>query len=108
MPTINKTSKLRPWEGPQRKAFERSKRHDNAVLYNSREWRTHSTSFRRDNPLCVKCLDEGLAIDSQVTDHIVQIIKGGSIWDSSNLQALCKPCHDKKSREESSLYNKRR
>ena len=100
MPTVNKTSKARPWQN-KRKPFERSKEKDNSVLYNSSQWRKYSKSFRFDNPLCVMCLEKGLAIDSEVTDHIVPINENGSIWDLSNLQALCKVCHNKKSIEES-------
>lgn len=35
-------------------------------------------------------------------DHIVNKAQGGTD-DMDNLQSLCKPCHDKKSQQESKL-----
>ena len=41
---------------------------------------------------CADCA--GLA---QEVDHIVPTRAGGSMWDASNLQPLCRSCHIKKS-----------
>jgi len=68
----------------------------NYKLYNSRKWRNASKAFKVENPLCIKCLQEGRTTQSYVTDHIQPIRKGGSIWDENNWQALCKTSNKKK------------
>lgn len=49
------------------------------------------------NPLCVRCLENGITRPSQVTDHVTPH-KGvaAMFWDGP-FQALCKKCHDMKS-----------
>jgi len=77
------------------KKFEGMKQ-NNYSLYNSKKWRKFAHQIRKDNPLCKICLDEGRTTPSQMVDHIKEINRGGSEWDISNLQALCKKCHAKK------------
>lgn len=64
--------------------------------YNSK-WRRLSKQFLRKNPLCVKCMTCGKYVPATVVDHIIPH-RGNPflMWDESNWQALCKPCHDKK------------
>ena len=50
----------------------------------------------RDGWRCVKC---GRAGRFEV-DHIVPVVKGGAMWELSNLQTLCRPCHFAKTRAE--------
>lgn len=69
---------------------------NNYKLYNSTKWRKFSKQFKVDNPLCVKCLQEGRTTPSYYTDHIKSINSGGAIWDKTNLQALCKSCNASK------------
>ena len=69
----------------------------NYKLYNSSKWRKYAHAFRRENPLCKMCLDEGRTTPSEMVDHVKEINKGGSIWDESNHQCLCNNCHAKKS-----------
>jgi 5-methylcytosine-specific restriction protein A len=68
--------------------------------YNYR-WSKSSKQFLKDNPLCVKCEEEGTVEPSRVTDHIVPH-KGDYklFWDKSNWHALCKKCHDRKTATE--------
>lgn len=33
---------------------------------------------------------------AEVTDHIVPVSKGGSMWDRSNHQSLCRSCNSAK------------
>ena len=50
----------------------------------------------RDEPRCRQCgAEEHLQVD-----HILNIARGGALYDRENLQTLCKPCHDKKSERE--------
>lgn len=70
--------------------------------YNSR-WRKLSQQYLRKHPMCVHCLQQGRYVPATVVDHIIPH-RGDSalMWDESNWQALCKPCHDKKTGNEDS------
>ena len=103
MPTVTKTSKRRPWQAPKRPDGQWGHTRPNRELYNSARWRVDSKAHKAENPLCVMCLEKGLAVDSYVSDHIIPVNNGGSVWDWGNRQALCRIHHDKKSREESKL-----
>jgi 5-methylcytosine-specific restriction protein A len=76
-------------------AFENMNK-DNYSFYNSRSWRKLSKNYKLKHPLCVHCKERGIVTPSQVTDHKRPIDKGGAKWDSSNFQALCHRCHNKK------------
>lgn len=52
-----------------------------------------------EEPLCRHCLAQGRTEAATIVDHIVPIAGGGTD-DRSNLQGLCGPCHDVKTREE--------
>jgi 5-methylcytosine-specific restriction protein A len=52
------------------------------------------------NPLCVMCEAEGRVTEATQRDHIVPLAEGGAD-DESNVQGLCRECHDIKSKEES-------
>lgn len=49
-------------------------------------------------PLCRLCLAKTpeRVTPAVIADHIVSIAKGGAIHDLSNMQPVCKPCHDEK------------
>ena len=68
--------------------------------YDSR-WRKARGRFLKANPLCVKCHEEGKFIKATVVDHITPHRGDRELfWEESNWQALCKRCHDKKTRNE--------
>jgi len=69
--------------------------------YQSKEWKIKRNEIRiRDEYLCQECKRNGkIAVGTQV-DHIKSIKRGGSRLDNSNLELLCKPCHDSKSAKE--------
>lgn len=54
---------------------------------------------RREEPLCRKCLENGLTRATEEIDHIRPLSAGGSNA-RSNLQGLCIPCHKAKSDSE--------
>ena len=60
-------------------------------------WRCERLVFLAANPLCVRCLAADETTGASVVDHI-QPHKGCQLlfWDRGNWQALCKPCHDRK------------
>lgn len=68
--------------------------------YGSR-WNKARKAYLRKHPFCVRCLKEGRYTKATVVDHIVPH-RGDPIlfWDESNWQALCKQCHDRKTRNE--------
>ena len=64
--------------------------------YNSK-WRRLSKQYLRKHPMCVRCLQQGRYVPATVVDHIIPHRGNLALmWDESNWQALCKPCHDKK------------
>ena len=64
--------------------------------YNSR-WRRASRMFLAAHPFCEECLKQGKYTKATVVDHVVPHRDDPKLfWDENNWQALCKPCHDKK------------
>ncbi|MGE0583468.1 MAG: HNH endonuclease [Steroidobacteraceae bacterium] len=53
----------------------------------------------RDQGLCQACLKTGRTTPATQVDHIRPKATGGTD-EPSNLQSLCRPCHDEKSRRE--------
>ncbi len=58
-------------------------------------------------PLCVECRAQGRVTLATQRDHIVSLEEGGAD-DDSNVQGLCQPCHDAKSKAESQRGRMRR
>ena len=54
----------------------------------------------RDNGLCQPCLEAGRVTAAREVDHILGKAAGGTD-DAANLQAICIPCHRKKTARES-------
>lgn len=86
-------------------------RSNNASFYNSRAWRKTSKNNLANNPLCAQCERDGITTAAEVTDHITRVDvyrkQGGSLFEQSNHQSLCKPCHAKKSAKEASGWIQR-
>lgn len=68
----------------------------NALVY-SRKWGDFSRAFLRGHPVCEA---PGCDSPSTITDHIFPKILGGPDCDEKNAQALCRPCHDTKGKDE--------
>lgn len=64
-----------------------------------RQWAALSKQVLKEEPLCRRCR----LADSVLTDHIVPKRLGGTD-DRSNLQALCKACHDQKNAHEDGSF----
>jgi len=62
-------------------------------IYASTPWKAFRIMYLRRHPMCS---EEGCNEMATVIDHIVPVNRGGSFWDTENLRALCKRCHDKK------------
>ena len=68
-----------------------------------RAWQKASKAYLDAHPLCVCCMAEGKYRKATVVDHIVPHRGDKALfWDQSNWQALCKPCHDRKTGHEDS------
>lgn len=73
-------------------------------IRNSRAWRNRTRQRQLfDFPFCQHCFQDDRLIDAVEVDHIVPLEIGGSAYDPSNLQSLCKRCHVIKSAKESRL-----
>ena len=57
-------------------------------------------AFLAENPLCAACLRDGRHVGADDLDHVVPVEAGGSYWDWSNWQGLCRPCHEAKTAAE--------
>lgn len=60
-----------------------------------RRWRRFRRWFLNRHPLCAVC--QAAATDA---DHIIPLSHGGAHCDEANTEALCKPCHSRKTRRE--------
>ena len=60
-----------------------------------RRWRKIREIFLMAHPLCDECRRVGRLTPATEVHHIIAVQDGGSDADE-NLQALCKPCHSKK------------
>ena len=66
--------------------------------YGSR-WQKESKRFLQAHPLCVHCMKKSppMYVKATVVDHITPHRGNQELfWNRDNWQALCKPCHDKK------------
>ena len=64
------------------------------------KWRkTRDRIMRRDSYLCQACLRRGIITEAKEVDHILNKARGGTDADS-NLEAICVPCHRKKTLRE--------
>lgn len=67
-----------------------------------RNWRRERETYLAAHPVCVQCEAAGRVVLATVVDHI-QPHQGQTdpkFWDRTNWQALCKPCHDRKTARE--------
>lgn len=73
-----------------------------------RRWRKAREWFLRRNPLCVECLRNGILTPATVVDHVIPHRGDPTLfWDQTNWQALCKPCHDRKTALEDGRWSAR-
>lgn len=80
-----------------------SKIHDE--LYKDPEYCGIKWQVRRDNPYCSGC-GYWLYIEDRTVDHIVPLSARSSLAkEVSNLQVLCEPCHNNKTRRSDNHFN---
>ena len=67
-------------------------------------WRKASKQFLQVHPLCEECMKQGKYVKATVVDHIVAHRGDEKLfWDRDNWRALCKHCHDRKTRREDQI-----
>ena len=60
-------------------------------------WRKERELYLAAHPLCERCKEKGKYTKATIVDHIIPHRGDPELfWDPNNWQALCKPCHDKK------------
>lgn len=69
-------------------------------FYHSPAWVNLRNAYRQAYPLCSECNKKGIVTPMNVVDHIRPISQGGAKLDWNNLQSLCTPHHNSKSRKE--------
>ncbi len=79
-------SNFKPW----------AKRPDAPARMSGRKAVERRARWLRSSPLCVECEAQGRVAAGTDVDHITPLAKGGAD-DESNLQTLCRSCHDAKS-----------
>ena len=97
MPNMPKAT--RPKWMQERKAHA-GRKQPNRDVYGTNRWTMLARLHKQHNPVCIACEAIGLVSPAEVTDHIVPINNGGAPWEWSNLQSLCRRCHDSKSAKE--------
>jgi 5-methylcytosine-specific restriction protein A len=69
--------------------------------YHSARWRLARLAFLRRHPQCAACLTRDVHEPATIVDHLIAHRGDGALfWNEANWQALCKPCHDAKTRTE--------
>ena len=64
-------------------------------------WQRYRAWFLAQHPLCAACERDGTITLANEVDHVTPHRGNPDLfWDSRNHQALCKPCHSRKSATE--------
>jgi 5-methylcytosine-specific restriction protein A len=59
-----------------------------------RAWKRIRDRYIKAHPLCEQCEKDGLLAPAEEVHHILPLSHGGTN-NTSNLMALCKPCHSR-------------
>jgi len=78
----------------------------NRKFYGTKRWKLARLSHLKREPLCADCGELGLVVEATDVDHITPH-KGDAtlMWDRTNWQSLCHPCHSRKTARE--VFGKR-
>lgn len=88
----------------QRREYDRGRGGSTERGYTAR-WQRASKQFLRANPLCRDCTRRNRVTASSEVDHIIPHRGDMTLfWDRKNWQALCKPCHSRKTATEDSDF----
>lgn len=87
------------WQRNRNKQIDENRPTAHQRGYDAR-WRRIRLRVLREAPLCVDCAARGITTAATDVDHIVPLAHGGT-HARSNLQSLCKPCHSRKTVQQS-------
>lgn len=73
---------------------------DRNRFYQRKTWKNLRILQLQIEPLCRECRKIDKLIAATIVDHIIAIADGGAELDLNNLQSLCKPHHDAKTRRD--------
>jgi 5-methylcytosine-specific restriction endonuclease McrA len=59
-----------------------------------RQWDLMSAAYRRKNPFCAFCEQDGRDILCDDVDHMIPVADDGPVHDVENLISLCRPHHN--------------
>ncbi|MBF0892710.1 HNH endonuclease [Gluconobacter sp. LMG 1744] len=92
---IQSSSQQRNYHYNRTHTQKRTAKYDNT-------WREFSSNYRKRNPFCVECREEGLFNSKDIhVDHIVPLEKAPDRkYDLENLQSLCRRHHGIKTAKE--------
>lgn len=80
-----------------RELFNENDYKERQKFYNSPFWKATRSYVLNNEPLCRKCNIDGILTPATVVDHIVDIVDDPDRkLDISNLQPLCRECHNEK------------
>ena len=62
--------------------------------YGTQQWKNLREIKLSQDPLCELCKDRHKTTPATLVHHMIPTDAGGEMWDMSNLQSLCNPCHE--------------
>lgn len=81
-------------------------------FYKSKNWKAKSVSYRKQHPLCERCLKKGLYVPAQLVHHKIHIDQSNFedpmiLLNDNNLESLCRECHaqEHSTKGEKPLFN---
>jgi 5-methylcytosine-specific restriction enzyme A len=82
---------------PARTSVSPAARQADKNFYSSARWIRLRNLVRAEEPLCRGCLKQGRVAATEHVDHIVDRKRAPQLaYERSNLQGLCKGCHNAK------------
>lgn len=72
-------------------------------FYQRKAWKDARAAQLQREPLCRNHKRLGQLVEGTHVDHVIPIEFGGDPYDKNNLQTMCKPCHEAKTRRDEHL-----
>ncbi len=66
---------------------------DSDPRYSTARWQRYRAWYMARHALCENCLQHGITKAADMVHHIISIRSGGDMYNESNTESLCNPCH---------------